>query len=412
MSSRNAQQSFFDPAQSRLQAELDVLLRKLHRTSRLLVGATTHSDRAERNRLVATVERGGHARPEASWARVSIDKEMWRDLQRARALAEHSPASELYQRRLEELETELLVLESLGSPKRVRPMAARLFGTGAEPAVDGEPARVLDLAHEILAETPVQQEPQTVPARATAGLSLEALMLQFAKRAGLDVTVRVDSNLIASAAVGECTVFIAERLFGEREAYRLAIHEVYGHLVSAFNGRAQRLGIFAIGTAGSYGTQEGVAIFLEERAGLLDGARRRMLAARLLTTHAMHAGVSFGDAARELVREHAFTAAEAVAMCERAYRGGGVSRDAVYLTHWLRVRRSIELGHSSLAELQVGKVALDDVESLRKLREDGLLAPPVYRATFARSLWTTGSGTRFEMSPPSLATSLTRFDAT
>ncbi len=412
MSSRNAQPNFSEPGQSRLQAELDVLLRKLHRTARLLVGATTHSDRTERDRLVATLERGGHAKPKVSWEPVPIGRDMWAALQRARELAPRSVASALYLRRLEELETELLVLESLGEPKRVRPMVARLFGTGAEKAVDGEDRKVLDIAHEILAETPVEEEPATVPARSLGGLSLEALMLQFAKRVGLDVTVRVDSSLIASAAVGERTVFIAERLFGEREAYRLAIHEVHGHLVSAFNGRAQRLGIFAIGTAGSYGTQEGLSILLEERAGLLDGARRRTLAARLLTTHAMHAGVSFGDAARELVREHGFVPAQAIGLCERAYRGGGVSRDAVYLTHWLRVKRSIELGHASLAELQVGKVALEDLEDLRKLREEGLLGPPVYGATLARSFGTTALGTRFEMSPPSRATSLTRFDAT
>ena len=157
---------------------------------------------------------------------------------------------------------------------------------------------VLDAAHEILSRPFAAPEPKTIPAASAEGSNLRDLMLAYAKHVGLHVAVRVDSHLIANAAVGDRTVFIADRLFGAYEAQRLATHEVYGHLVSAFNGRTQLLGIFAIGTADSYGDQEGVAIYLEEIAGLLTEERQRMLAGRLLVTHAMHAGVSFGDAVR------------------------------------------------------------------------------------------------------------------
>ena len=412
MSSQSAPPSFSDRAGSRLQAELDVALRKLHDSARLLVGKTTHSDPAERERLVQSVARGEHAKPRWRWRPVEVDRAVWQHLSRARQLAAASVAPDLYLPRLEELETELLLLESLGQTKRVRPMAARLFGTGAERVFDDEASTGLDAAHEILAEPAAEREPKTIPAVSREGVNLRDLMLAYAKHVGLHIAVRVDPHLIANAAVGERTVFIADRRFGAHEAQRLATHEVYGHLVSAFNGRTQTLGVLAIGTAGSHGDQEGVAIYLEELAGLLGPHRRRTLAGRLLATYAMHAGVTFGDAARALVTEHGFSPAEAVTLCERAFRAGGVARDAVYITSWLRVRRAVSQGHTSLAELQLGKVSLAALPEVRRLMADGRLSLPTYLSNLARSRGRTDAGTRSDTSPPSLATSLTSVDAT
>lgn len=413
VSSQSARRSSFDRPPARLrQAELDVALRRLHDTARLLVGSTTHSDPFERQRLARSVEKGEHAKPRWEWQPVAIDRSIWRMLAHARDLAADSEASELYLARLEELEIELLLLESLGRSKQVRPMAARLFGTGGERIFADSEQTILDAAHEILTHTPARQEAKTIPAASSDGVNLHDLMLAYAKHVGLHIAVRVDPDLIANAAVGERTVFIADRLFGAHEAQRLATHEVYGHLVSAFNGRTQALGIFAIGTAGSYGDQEGVAIYLEELAGLFDPCRQRTLAGRLLATHAMHAGVSFGDAARTLVTEHDFSAAGAVTLCERAFRAGGVARDAVYLTSWLRVRRAVDRGETNLGELQLGKVSLRALPELRRLARDGRVTQPVYLSNLARSLGKTGPGTRSATFPPSLATSFTRLDAT
>ena len=395
-----------------MRAELDVALRRLHDTARLLVGATTHSDPVERARLVRCVARDEHAKPRWEWKPIEVDRAVWRVLSDARTLAESSPAAELYLARLDELETELLLMESLGRTKQVRPMAARLFGTGSERLFADCEQTSLDAAHDILASEPTENEQKTIPAVSFEGVNLRDLMLDYAKHVGLHIAVRVDPNLIANAAVGERTVFIANRAFGAYEAQRLATHEVYGHLVSAFNGRAQLLGVFAVGTAKSYGDQEGVSIFLEDAAGLLTLNRKRTLAGRLLATHAMHAGVGFGDVARTLLQEHDFSPAEAVTLAERAFRAGGVARDAVYLTSWLRVRRAVLEGSATLQELQLGKVSLASLPEVQRLRSEGLVNPPTYLSNLARSRGWTAAGTRSDTSPPSLATSLTRVDAT
>jgi uncharacterized protein (TIGR02421 family) len=389
-----------------------VALRSVHASARRLITATTHGDPAERRRLIERVERNAHARPRWTWRPAAVDRAIWRQLERARELAAGSPASEIYLARLEELETELLLLECLGSAKQVRPMAARLYGTGADRLFEDGSDTVLDAAHQILACAPVEREAETIPATSRSGASLRGLMLAYAKHVGLHVAVRLDPHLIANAAAGERTVFIADRSFGACEAHRLATHEIYGHLVSAFNGRTQMMGIFTVGTARSFGDQEGVAIYLEQIAGHLDAHRKRTLAGRVLATHAMHSGVSFGDAARALVREHLFTPAEAVTLCERAFRAGGVARDAVYLPSWLRVQRAIERGEASLWELQLGRLSLDALPHVRRLAREGLVQPPIYLSNLARSLGRIGGGTSSDTSPPSLTTSFTRVDAT
>ncbi|MDH3844728.1 MAG: DUF1704 domain-containing protein, partial [Myxococcales bacterium] len=221
MSWQSARRNFYDRTELRLQAELDVGLRRLHAKARLLIGATTHSDPSERDRLATSVSRGEHAKPRWEWQPVPIETRVWRALDQTRHLAERSAASALYLPRLEELEIELLLLESLGQSKRVRPMAARLFGTGGERVFEDDPMTVLDAAHDILSQTEADPEPKTIPAFSTDGANLRDLMLSHAKQVGLHIAVRVDPSLIANAAVGERTVFIADRLFGVREARRL-----------------------------------------------------------------------------------------------------------------------------------------------------------------------------------------------
>ena len=171
--------------------------------------------------------------------------------------------------------------------------------------------------------------------------------------------MRVEPRLSAGAATGERTVFIAARRFGRNEARRLAVHEVYGHLLAAANGRAQPLRLLSWGTADSFADQEGVALYMEERAGVLDAVRLRILAGRVLASRP--------DARRRELRRdrtQAGTAksssrcAEAIGIAERAYRGGGVARDAGYLLGCLRVHAAVTSGAAKLEELQLGRVSL------------------------------------------------------
>lgn len=370
---------------------------------------------AERTRLAEQLRRGEHPVPAFEEGRHRVSGDAYRALDQARLLARLLPVAHIYLDKLEELEIDLAILDAWGDPRRVRPLSARRYGVGDDAVETAERTYSLyDVAVILLSTLPEEPAPERL-LPATAPLdepSVERWILQAALALGLEVSVRVEPRLASLAASGERTVFLADRTFSELEARRLVAHEVFGHLVVAANARAQRLKLLGQGLAGAFADQEGVALFLEEALGVMCPSRMRVLAVRVLATHWLHDGAAFGETAVRLVRDYGLEPDAAVAVAERAYRGGGVARDAGYLAGWLRVRNAIRRGHATLHELRTGRVGVRDVPGVRALADLGLATPPPYRPSLALSRRLTASGTSAETSPPSFAASLTRFELT
>jgi len=321
-------------------------------------------------------------------------------------------AESLYRDKLDELELDLMLLDALGRPRAVRTLAARRYGTGARlvPTEHGE-VSLAACARVLLDRVEPMSEPKEVPADGSPD-SLGNLVRALASSIGLCIDVRVEPRLASGAAAGEHTVFLAARRFGRVEAERLAIHEVLGHLVAAHNGRKQALRIFEWGTADSFADQEGVSLYLEAKHGVMDAVRMRILAGRVLATDVMHAGASFSDAAHTLHRVERFTAVESIGIAERAYRGGGVARDASYLLGYLRVHHAIASGSVTLDELRAGRLSVVAVPAMRALAAAGYGSTALLRPNFSRSFFATKSVTTPRTSPPSDAASLIRLELT
>lgn len=394
--------------------EVDAFLKRIADVARLLPALTASNAAEERGRLIAALEAGETPRPRWSLPDRRVDSGLWRMLDVARDKLRDQPLEDLYLARLDELELELAMIEALGESKRIRPLAARRFGTGRdEVELSGERLPLARIAQAMLDTLPHDEEPREVPAVAPPGqLSLGGMMMRVARLAGLRIDIRVEPRLSAGAATGERTVFIADRGFGRRECLRFTVHEVLGHAVAAANARAQPIRLYEVGTAGSFSAQEGVCLFLEEQAGVLDAYRLRVIAARVLATDRMHDGAPFGETARFLHDELGFSAADAIGVVERAYRGGGVARDAGYLRGWLEVRAAIGRGQTTVDHLRLGRMGLAAASRVPELLDLGLARPPRYRPSLARSLVATEGGTSFETSPPSVAASFTMLEET
>jgi len=363
---------------------VDALLLGISHEARILPAVMPVNAAAERARLVDRVRAGDTPTPRWELGRRRIDAAPWRAVAQAREMARARlarPLRELYLARLDELEVDLALIEAIGDPVRVRPLAARRFGTGMREVEWGDgPVRVAAVARGLLERLAPHEE-----ARVVSPEDLAARVTEAARTAGLpDLTVRIDPRLVAGAATGDRGVFLASRSFGQHEARRLVVHEVLGHAVTAANAARQPLRIFECGTAGSFADQEGLAICLEEAAGLLDGHRLRVLAARVVATDRLHSGATFGETARALVRQHGFSAEAAVAIAERAHRGGGVARDAGYLYGYLRVRAALRARRATVDALRVGRVGLDDLELVQSLQAIGLARPARLRPSLAR----------------------------
>lgn len=382
--------------------------------ARLLPALTADNASEERARLVDQLERGHTPVPDWTLPRRRVERDLFRTVELARARVSGLPAESLYLARLEELELELAMIDALGKPKRIRPISARRFGTGRTVVeLSDGPVELAHIAERLLRTVPHAEERRVVPPVAPPGtFSLAALMLTVAHSAGLSIDVKVEPRLSAGAATGDRTVFLADRLFGQRESLRFAVHEVLGHAVAAANARDQPIRLFELGTAGSFSAQEGICLCLEEQAGVLDAYRLRVIAARVLATDRMHQGAPFGATARWLYRDHGFSAADSVNVSERAYRGGGVARDVGYLRGWLLVRAALAAGEATVDHLRIGRVGLDVARALPELIEAGLARPPRYRPSLSRSLTAAERGTSRETSPPSIAASFTMLEET
>ena len=149
-------------------------------------------------------------------------------------------------------------------------------------------------------------------------------------------------------------------------------HEVGTHLVTYENGRAQPLRLLQVGLPGAEETQEGLAVLAEYLVGGLTPARLALLAARVVAVDRLLEGDSFAGAFDVLHRRHRFGPGSAFRVVMRVYRGGGLTKDAVYLRGLERLLSHLGAG-GALEPLVMGKVDLLHIPVLEELAGCGLL---------------------------------------
>lgn len=154
----------------------------------------------------------------------------------------------------------------------------------------------------------------------------------------------------------------------------LLAHEVGTHLVTYYNGRQQPFQQLYSGLAGYEELQEGLAVLAEYLMGGLCRLRMRQLAARVVAVRQLTDGASFVETFRLLDREWAFTQRSAYNITMRVYRGGGLTKDAVYLRGLKAMLRYAQRG-GDLNPLLVGKMALEHIPTIKELQYRKVLTP-------------------------------------
>src|SRR5690606_4276123 len=154
---------------------------------------------------------------------------------------------------------------------------------------------------------------------------------------------------------------------------RVAVHELYGHVLPRQRASVQRLGLFHVGSAGGNDEQEGLALFYEANHHLLDGARKSELALRHLAALALFEGASFHETVTGLIARHGAQPDVAVSLGLRVYRGGGLGREVAYLPAYLRVVRRVGDDAGTLSWLSSGRLSLTAIDILKGDASD--LAP-------------------------------------
>jgi len=152
----------------------------------------------------------------------------------------------------------------------------------------------------------------------------------------------------------------------------LLAHEVGTHMLTWHNGGAQPLRQLRVGLAGYEALQEGLAVFGEYLVGGLHPHRLRLLAARVLAVRAAVDGADFIEVFRLLHGGHGFEGRVAWTVAMRILRGGGLTKDSVYLRGLLGLLDHLRSG-GDLESLYAGKIGIRHVALLRELERRGLL---------------------------------------
>jgi hypothetical protein len=270
-----------------------------------------------------------------------------------------------YAERARELDQEAAIVEAVGSTALAARAARRfpLDRTRSGVAADAS-------ATTWAGEAPQHSEPHVLAEDERDPRSLVSAVGGLIGALRLPTRVVLVSDLASAAAAGDGVILIRPSvLHSESAARRIALHEVVGHALPRISARTETLGLFRIGSASGADDEEGRALVLEQRHGLLAVDRRRELGIRHLGACAVRRGADWIELVRLILR-HGFAVRDAIRLAARIARGGGLAREIVYLPAFCRVRaalakqpeleRYLERGRISVAA--AGKLLAEGVE--------------------------------------------------
>lgn len=167
----------------------------------------------------------------------------------------------------------------------------------------------------------------------------------------------------------------------ELRARALIEHEVGTHILTYWNARAQPFKLLSTGFAGYDEFQEGIAVLTEHLVGGLSAARMRILAGRVVAARYIEDGATFVETFRRLERNHDFEQRSAYRIAMRTYRGGGLTKDAVYLRGLIGLLDYLKTD-GDFEPLLIGKIAQRHVPIIRELRLRKVLQAPPLSPTY------------------------------
>jgi uncharacterized protein (TIGR02421 family) len=159
-----------------------------------------------------------------------------------------------------------------------------------------------------------------------------------------------------------------------RRCSALLQHEIGTHMLTYGNGKNQPLRQMYAGLAGYDQLQEGLAVLSEYLVGGLTVNRLRLLAGRVKAVETMLGGGGFIETFRLLNSEYGFRERVAFFITMRIFRGGGLTKDAMYLTGLISILDYLSKGRS-LETLYTGKFNTNHVDMIEELLHRSVLKP-------------------------------------
>lgn len=235
-------------------------------------------------------------------------------------------------------------------------------------AVDDELRAVARQLLEVLPQRAREADPKLVEADEFAQLARDEIEFYRQQWEGFTPRVEVREDLGNGILCDRGHLLIGSRAqVAASRVQPLLHHEVGTHLLTYYNGRAQPLRQLALGLADYLAFQEGIAVLSEFLSGPLSRPRIRLLAVRVLAVDLLLSGATFSETFNRLRDQYALPAAGLFDIVTRVYRGGGLTKDAIYLRGLVSLLDFLRKG-GDLEPLFVGKIARHHIPLIKELQ--------------------------------------------
>ncbi len=285
--------------------------------------------------------------------------------------------ADLFREKQLALDRELTMLLDRGTPRFLHG-SMQLYG-----GVDDD---LVQLATQLTEQIPPTEQQADdgpmVDARTFAERARQEVAYYQQQADGFDAQVEVRADLYTDILTSHGTLLIGGQVSVPASAVEPYLqHEIGTHALTYHNGRAQPFQLLVIGLPGYDELQEGLAVLSEYLAGGLSLTRLRWLAGRVLAVKMITEGASFVETFRRLHRTYGFYQERAFSMAARVFRGGGLTKDAVYLRGLEHVLRHLE-GNFNMDVLMVGKMAARHIPIVEELHLRRVLGPAPFRPRY------------------------------
>jgi len=278
----------------------------------------------------------------------------------------------IFREKIDEIDRQITMLQDRNTA-RFLPGSIQLYGP-VEDDLQSLAARVLE------AIPPRTREASTGPPVSAAEFArrAEEEIAFFRRRLpGIGATVAIRPDVTGLMVSRGNLLISADSRIPASRVEALIQHEVGTHVLTYHNGKVQPLRHLYAGLAGYDALQEGLAVLAEYLVGGLSRPRLRLLAGRVVAAAHMIGGAAFVETFRELDRTHGFSQRTAFTITLRTYRGGGLTKDVVYLRGLQQILQYLGNG-GRLRPLFVGKIGAQHIPVIRELQWRGVLkAPPL-----------------------------------
>lgn len=255
-------------------------------------------------------------------------------------------------------------IETIGSGRKFYYNCLHCFGTPTEK--DVENAKFI-----LHFEDEEANEERFVPKYQSK--ETEFFFKEFSKDYDFDYRIAHSKKISASAMVLnniQTLVLNENHRFSEHELNVLNNHEIGVHMVTTMNGLLHPLKIFSHGFPNYEETQEGLAVFAEYMSNNLTIKRLKELAYRVIAVDSLAKGYDFSKTFRLLHNQFDLDRESSFYITLRVHRGGGFTKDYLYLTGLKKIYDFYKKGED-LAPLLSGKVTLEYLGEIKELMRKG-----------------------------------------